>query len=115
MVTPNQLSHRMNRLFLGSIPANVTGYGTSLGCVQPAIWSPAETIRDRVRVFDTETFKMNDGISIRNVVMVFVGIEQKVGRIEYPQPIAIEFDRCRQTQSFDERLMLIKSAIAIGV
>ena len=64
--------------------ADVRGDGAALRGVEPAIRPPTQAVHDGVRVFQTEASEMHNGIGIGDVVVVRVGIEEEVGRIQHP-------------------------------
>src|SRR6185369_6308883 len=82
MITPNGLAEEMNAL-------HRRGAGAALRAVNPTIRGPSEAVGDGVSVFESEAGKMNLGRSVRRVVMIFVRIEQQVGRIHDPNAVAI--------------------------
>ena len=50
----------------------------ALHAVKPAIRSPCQRVRERMRIFHPETREQNFGIAIRHIVAVFVGIKEQV-------------------------------------
>ena len=75
VVSPDQLADRINRLVLAAIAPDMSRDSAALGSVQPAIGSPSQTVRDRVRVFHAEAFQVDLWISVRYVVMVSVRVK----------------------------------------
>src|SRR5688572_29208266 len=49
-----------------------------LRAVEPAVWSPGETVRNGMRVLESKTGEPHFGGAIRNVVSVAVRIKQQV-------------------------------------
>ncbi len=84
VVSPDELAHRVDRLVARPRPLHPPADRAPLRGVEPAVGAPAEAVDDRVRVLQPEPFEVNLGIAVGHVVVVLVGIEQQVGRVEDP-------------------------------
>ncbi len=93
----------------------MSGDGASLRRVQPAVRPPTETVHHRVRVFQAEAREMHLGIAVGHVVVVLVGIEQQVRRIEHPHTAAAARDGGDDVQPVEKRLVIVEDAVAVGV
>ena len=114
VIAPDVLALRIHGVRLAGA-ADVSCHRAALRGVEPAVRSPAQAVHDRMRVFETEAFEMHHRISVRHVVVILVGIEQQVRRIQYPDSAAPFHARRRDVQPIDERLVLVEHAVAIGV
>ena len=116
MIAPDALPLRADGR-VGTVlrTADNAGDGAPLGAVQPAIGTPAEAVGDGVRVFEAEPLEMHGRVAIGTIVVIAVGIEQQVRRLQHPQPVAIKGEGRTEAQPFDKDAMLVVATIAIGV
>ena len=115
VVSPDQLAHRVNGLGVDSRPLDVARCCASLAGVQPAVRTPSQAVGHRVRVLETESFEQNDRVRVGDVVVVLVGIEQQVGRVEHEDATASAGEGTGDVQPVDKRLVLVQYAVAVGV
>ncbi len=117
VISPDQLSHGVVGFFTGIEPGarDVAGDGRPLGGVEPAVGAPAKAVDDGVRVFEAETLEVDLGVAVGHVVVVAIGIEQQVGRVEHPDAASAARDRGDDVQAIQERLVPVEDAVAVGV
>ena len=115
VIAPDALARRNHRRLVAPRPAHPAGDRAPLGGVEPAIGAPTEVVGDRMGVFDPKSLQGHHGITIGTVVMVGVGIEEKVGGLEHPQSVGRECEARHQAQSLDENAMFLWDPIAIDV
>lgn len=87
----------------------------AVAAVEPAVGSPGETVGNRMRVLNAEALQVDNRVGIGNVVLIGVGIEHQIRRRHNPHAVAIECDRSRNIQTFDEDLMLVVMAVVVGI
>jgi hypothetical protein len=68
--------------------ANVCGNRAALHAVKPAARSPGERVGKRMGVFHSETGEQNFGVTVDNVVAIFVGIEKQVRGLHHENATA---------------------------
>ena len=116
MIPPDQLAHRVDKRFLvDARPNHVAGDRAPLRPVKPAVWSPTKTVRDRVRVFETEAGEMHFGIAVGDVIVVPVRIKEQVRRVHHPDAAATAANRRADIQAFEKSFVLVENAVAVGV
>ena len=94
---------------------DVAGHGRALRRVEPAVGPPAQAVDDRVRVFQAEPLKVDLRVAVGHVVVVPVGIEEQVRRVEHPDASAAAQRRRGDVQPVHERLVPVEDAVAVGV
>ena len=62
---------------------NLPGHGAALGAVQPPIRSPDKAVGVGMGILHAKPGQQHLRIPIGNVVAIFVGVEQKVGRLHH--------------------------------
>src|SRR5258708_1270746 len=75
MITPDAL--------LKFQATNVRRDGAALASVKPAIRSPRERVGNRVCILHAEAGEANDRITVRNIVLVSVWVEQQVRNVQH--------------------------------
>ena len=87
----------------------------SVRAIEPAIGSPAETARDRVRILEAESAQRHLRIAIRNSVVVRIGIEKEIRRVHHPDAARAR-DRSRgDIQPFEHHRVLVEKTGALRV
>ena len=86
IISPDELAHRVDGASFDPITPHVAGDGAALRGVEPTVGAQSKTVDDGMRVLDAEPFEMDFGIAVGDVVVVSVGIEQEIRRIETQTP-----------------------------
>ena len=117
MIAPDQLAHRVHRLLAGvqARAGHMAGDRRSLSRVEPAVGAPLQAVDHRVRVFQPEALEVDLGVAVGHVVVVAVGIEEQIGRVEHPDAPAPARDRGGDVQAVDKGLVPVEDAVAVGV
>ena len=118
VIAPDELAHRVDGLFAGieARPSHVAGDRRPLGRVKPAVGAPAQAVDDRVRVFQAEPLEMNFGVAVGHVVVVAIGIEEQIGRVEHPDAApAASAATVAMFRPSTKRLVPVEDAVAVGV
>ncbi len=94
---------------------DITGRCGAVRSVQPAVRAPHQTVRDRVRILQSEPREVHHRVAIGNVIPVGIGIEQQIRRVEYPDPPATGDKGCRNIESRDDILVGVVRSVGVGV
>ena len=78
------------------------GDRAALAAVQPAVRPPGQRVGDGVCVLHAEPAEQHFGVAIRNIVAGPVGIEEKIGRLQYEHAAMPERDSGGKVQPADE-------------
>src|SRR5438270_12194541 len=109
MVAPDLLAHGLgDGLFVEAWTQNARGDRAALTGVEPAIRAPTQAVHDRMRVFEAESGKEDLGITVRNIVVVAIGIEEQVGRVENKHAAATAHRGGDDVQAFNEGRMPVE-------
>src|SRR5262245_30117878 len=95
--------------------SNAGGDRAALTTIKPAVRSQCERIGDGVRVFHTEAGEQDFGVTVRNIVVIAVGIEKQVRRLEHEHAAMAERESAGEIQASDEVLCPVRTAITVGV
>src|SRR2546423_840292 len=116
MVAPDLLPHGFRDRFVVEPGAkNVGSDGAALAGIEPAVGTPMQTVDDRVSVLEAETGKQDFRVAIRNVVVVAIGVKQKIRRIENEDAAAAADGSSHNVQAFDECGVLFIRSVAVGI
>ena len=115
VISPDELPHRMHRQLVETRPQDRAAGRAPLARIEPTVRSPAQRIRNRVRVLQAEALQMNFGIAVRDVVMILVGIEEQIRWVHHPDAVAVESTARGDVQSIDERLVFVEHSVSVGV
>ncbi len=66
-------------------------------------------------VFESKTLEMNFRIRIGDIIVIRVGIEKQIGRIQDPNSSPSPFDSRHNIQSIEESFVLVEDPVSIGV
>src|SRR6202011_6053111 len=85
MISPDALAdHARARFAVDPGPDDRRGHGASVRSIEPAVRTPAQAVRDRMRIFEAETREMHHRVAIGNVASFLAAIEEQVRRIQDP-------------------------------
>ena len=115
VVSPNELAHGSRRLLVDSGSNDCAGDRAALSGIQPAIWTPSQTVGAGVGVFQTETGQVNDRITIRHVIVIPVRVKKKIRRIEHPDTTSAPTNGSDNIQTVNKSLVRVKLSVAVGV
>ena len=117
VISPDELAHRVVRLFTGIKPrtSDVAGDGRPLGRIKPAVGAPAKAVDDRVRIFQAEPLEMNFGVGIGHVVVIAIRVKEQIRRVEHPDAAPAASQRGDNVQAVEKRLVPVEDAVAVGV
>src|SRR4030095_15459066 len=87
----------------------------ALDAIKPPVRSPSETVRDRVRIFETKTGKADLGVAIGDVVFVAIGVEQQIGRGQHKDTAAPDCHAAGNIQSRDKVLVRLEKSVTVLV
>ena len=95
-------------------PRDATRRRAALSAVQPAVGSPDETVRRRVRVLEAEAREPDFGRAVGNVVPIAVRVEQQVRRVHHPHTAATADRGVGHVETVEKHLVRIVYAVALG-
>src|SRR6516225_8155344 len=106
VIPPDLLAHGPGERFLIQARAHdAGGHRAALAGIEPAVRAPTQAVDHRVRVLEPKTGKNNFRITVRDVVVILVGIKKKIRRVQYPNATA-PFGYCSSdVKTFNERLV----------
>ena len=95
--------------------ANTRRDRAALAAVEPAVRAPGQRVGNRMGVFHPEAAETDDGITVRNVILVAVGVEQQVRNVEHEHTPVTKGQTSRQIQAADKIVRLVRSTVPISV
>ena len=98
-----------------ALTLNLIGRRAAVGPVDPAVGAPVQAARERVRVLQSEAREMHLGITVGDVVVVFVGIKKQVGRVEDPRAAVAGQHARREVKAGEKRFVVREGSVAIFV
>lgn len=93
----------------------MTGDCAPLRTVEPSVWTPTQITGDGVGVFNAKTFEVNHRVAIGVIILILVGVEQKIGRHKHPEPFGVECKTRYEAQAIHKDSMPIKRSVAVGI
>src|SRR6185503_12842064 len=112
MVPPNDLAFEINALALIEAGPFYARTDTRPLCsIQPPVRSPAQRIRGRVRVFQSEPGEVHRRIAIGHIVVVAVRPKNQIGRIEHPNTSAAALDGGDHVEAVEEHFVGLEGAV----
>src|SRR5882724_6864455 len=93
LITPDRLALDVrNRFLIQPGTRDLRGDGAAVRAIEPAVRPPAQAVGHGVCVLDAETREVDNRIAVGDVVVVLVGIEKEIWRIEHPHAAAPALD-----------------------
>ena len=108
MIAPDALTEQR-------LPLNLQRRRAAGGAVNPTVRAPVQVAGERMRVLEFEAGEMHLGVAVRDIVVVAVGIKQKVGRHQHPHAVRRGQHARRHVQSVDEGLRGLECSVAVLV
>src|SRR5205823_4992852 len=71
MISPNELAQKMNRFGVGTVhagPDNISSGCAAARAIKPSVRTPAQTVGDGMRVFQTEASQQHSGRTVWHVI-----------------------------------------------
>jgi len=83
--------------------------------VNPAVRAPAQAVRARMSVLQSEAGEMHRGVAIGNIITILIWIKKQVRRHQHPYSTTTRDDAAGHIQSVEECLVLVENAIAVSI
>ena len=95
--------------------ADPRGDGASLGAVQPAVGAPGHRVDGGVGILKAEAGQEHLGVAVGPIIAVSIGIEEEIRGLADEDAAMTDRQAGGQVQAVDEDLLLVGTAVAIGV
>ena len=82
VIAPHHLAFPFH-IFRGGA-ADVAGGGAAIDAIEPAVRPPLQVVGHGMGVLQAEAGECHLGVAIRNAIIVRVGVEKQVGRVQHP-------------------------------
>ena len=110
MKTPDVLALKFH--VLRHCGRDVARRRAAVRAIEPSVRSPAQTARDGMRVFQSETTEHHLRIAVGDVVVIRVGMEKQIRRVHHPDAARALDRRRRDVQSVEHGLVLVERSAA---
>ena len=113
MIAPDVLAFELH--VLRNLAADIAFGRAAVRTIEPAIGTELKTVRDAVRVLDAKAAQADLGIAIGDVIVIRIGIEEKIRRIHDPDAARALEGGGGDVQTGDDVLVGFVNTIAVLV